>query len=727
MKFFINILLPLFLWITVVAYSLFWNTNTLIENNEQNIKNIGRSFFKEIQTTRLWNAKHGGVYVVVTDKTQPNPYLDVPNRDITTPSGIKLTKVNPAFMTREIAEIAKKESNVQYHITSLKPIRPANKADTWETKALQSFENGKIEIMELITSSNVYRFMAPLPVKKACLKCHAKQGYKEGDIRGGISVTIPSGSYIKSVEVSKNMLKITHFIALFVGIIVFFVFKNYRDKQIKLINNKNKDLELAKTAAEIANKAKSMFLSNMSHELRTPLNAILGFTQLLFRDKNLSAKQQEDIAIIRRSGEHLLNLINDVLDMSKIEAERLTLNKESFNLHQLINDVDDMCRIKAEEKNLQLLFDLSPEVPKYILTDQLRLRQVLLNLINNALKFTSEGRISVRCGIINNSENSLNNKVDIRFEIEDSGTGISKEELEVLFDAFIQTTSGKNSKEGTGLGLTISRKFIQLMGGEINVTSEKGKGSIFKFNIIAFISDESKITKDISLSSKIIALEPSQKRFKILIVDDRKTNRKLLIRLLAPLGFELKEAQNGKEAVDIFKEWEPNLIWLDMRMPVMDGYEAAKIIKSSLKGQSTAVIALTASTLEEERAMVLSAGCDDFLRKPFKENEIFNAMEKHIGVKYIYECNDNKLKLETVNTKSNVTLKAIKTLTAELRNELKQAVIRANTDATNDALNKIKKLNPELAFGLKEMIKDFEYEKILNLIKDFESDLKNNI
>lgn len=222
---------PVVLWIVLLTASLVWNIRAVDKNMVETVNSIGRSFFKEIETTRLWNARHGGVYVSITENTQPNPYLEVPNRDVTTTEGLQLTKINPAFMTRQIAEIAKVESNIQYHITSLKPIRPANKPDGWETKTLIGFEAGNKELLGFVRGAMVYRYMAPLSVKKACLKCHAKQGYQLGDVRGGISVTIPAREYIDTVQASKNILIIIHAIALVLGIGVFYFFKRSRDKQ----------------------------------------------------------------------------------------------------------------------------------------------------------------------------------------------------------------------------------------------------------------------------------------------------------------------------------------------------------------------------------------------------------------------------------------------------------------------------------------------------------------
>ncbi|MCC3406175.1 MAG: PAS domain S-box protein [Microcoleus sp. PH2017_10_PVI_O_A] len=480
-------------------------------------------------------------------------------------------------------------------------------------------------------------------------------------------------------------------------------------------------MQQAKEAAEAANKAKSTFLANMSHELRSPLNAVIGFAQVMIRSKNLSPENQEDVGIILRSGEHLLALINQVLDLSKIEAGRTTINEKSFDLYRLLDDLEDMFALKAEEKGLQLIFDRDAEVPHYISTDEVKLRQVLINLLNNAIKFTSQGGVSVQVkggkrNLHKNSADEMPGRYSLHFEVQDTGAGIAAEEIHQLFEAFVQTTTGKDSQEGTGLGLAISRQFVQLMGGEITVSSEVGKGALFQFDIQVHLVEASDIESKKALG-RVVALEPNQPPYRLLIVDDKPLNRQLLVKLLSPLGFQLREANNGQEAVDIFRDWEPHLIWMDMRMPVMDGYEATKQIKTTTGGQATAIVALTASVLEEERAVILSTGCDDFMRKPFREEDIFAAMGKHLGVRYIYEePTEVSVAGAGESSKEVLTPEDLASLSPDWRTQFKQNILSVDMEAIASSIAQIGTINPSLAGTLQDCINNFEYDKILNVI-----------
>ncbi|GAA6621823.1 AAA family ATPase [Scytonema sp. NUACC26] len=516
----------------------------------------------------------------------------------------------------------------------------------------------------------------------------------------------------------------------------------YFISQIQNINDRKEAetaLLQAVRVADAASQAKSAFLANMSHELRTPLNAILGYSQIMNRDNSLSVEHKQFLAIINRAGEHLLQLINDVLDMSKIEAGKMSFNPSCFDLHLLLNNLEEMLQLQAKYKGLQLSFERASNIPQYIQTDEKKLRQVLINLLGNALKFTHQGHVmlhisfektlpnrhypfpeEIPSSLIANRQSPIPNPQFLTFEVEDTGSGIATNELDTLFDAFAQTQSGRKVNQGTGLGLAISRQFVQLMGGDVTVNSVLNRGTIFKFDIPVTLAEATDVQSEQPIHrGRVLALAPDQPQYRILIVEDRWTNRQLLLQLLEPLGFKVREAENGREGVAIWESWEPHLIWMDMRMPVMDGYQATKQIKAQPKGQSTTIIALTASAFEEERMAILAAGCDDLVHKPFQEETILEKIAQHIGVSYIYdESNLSSTASDRQEEEGKIyVLKAesLNVMPAEWIVQLHQAAIRLDDKQIIDLIQQIPQSNALLARSLTQKVDNFDFDQIMNL------------
>lgn len=491
-------------------------------------------------------------------------------------------------------------------------------------------------------------------------------------------------------------------------------------QQAQLLQQQVIELEETKRAAEAANEAKSQFLANMTHELRTPLNAILGFTQLLSRDQNLNSQQQEQLEIVSKSGEHLLELINDVLTMSKIEAGMIELHPSCFNLYNMMDFLQEMFQLKANSKGLQLIVQISPDTPHYIETDESRLRQILINLLSNAIKFTESGSVTLRVKLGNKENYSVspmtNYQLPIIFEVEDTGCGIAPEELERLFQPFVQGDAGRQSVAGTGLGLTISQCFAQLMGGNIKIASQQGKGTVISCNIPVKAVTPSNADEYLQKVQKAqaIALAPDQPKYRILVVEDKWESRQLLRQMLSPFGFEVFEAENGQAGVEQWEKIEPHLIFMDMQMPVMDGYEAIKRIRSSLKGQATVIIALTASVLDEAKAITMAIGCNDFISKPFQEQVLLEKIGEYLGVRYIYEWNEKSVQNSDKENRV-LTCEDLKIMSSQWHKQLNMAALIGDDQQILALLEQIPAQNANLKATLQELVHDYRFEIIVDI------------
>lgn len=445
---------------------------------------------------------------------------------------------------------------------------------------------------------------------------------------------------------------------------------------LQTLNITQAELQASKEKAESANRAKSEFLANMSHELRTPLNSIIGFTQILGNDTSLKLEQQQRLGIVNRSGEHLLSLINNILEMSKIEAGRVTLTPKQFDLHEIFQDMQGMFFLKMRDKGLEFLVETAASVPQHIHADEGKLRQVLINLIGNAVKFTEQGRVVLRAKVIEPSDATLSEQCSqhrhaqsqvapqpspqplLTLEIEDSGPGILAEEIDQLFMPFEQTSSGQRLKQGTGLGLSITKKFIELMGGSIHTQSTVGVGTRFTVSLPIALAEVTGVVAR-NTHAPVVGLALPAQDYRILVVDDEPDNCLVLTDLLATTGLSVRQASNGQEAIEIWQAWRPHFIWMDLRMPIMNGYEATQWIRTQEKQQlssaakasssdqapgqpaaeraATKIVALTASVFDEKAEQIVAVGFDDFLFKPFQSERIWKIMGQQLGLELLYQ------------------------------------------------------------------------------------------
>ncbi|MES9957147.1 MAG: bacteriohemerythrin [Sedimenticola sp.] len=472
-----------------------------------------------------------------------------------------------------------------------------------------------------------------------------------------------------------------------------------------------KDLEISMQRAEQANQAKSVFLANMSHELRTPLNVILGFSEMMGRDPKASPDQLKKLAMINSSGEHLQRMINEVLDLSKIEAGQMALEMESFNLVSMLEEIGHIFAARAASVDLAFGLDIAPDLAKYIESDVLKLRQILFNLLDNAIKFTRKGGITLRARSMPVAGD--NGSAVIQVEVEDTGPGIPTEQLERVFSPFVQVGGSPNTNKGTGLGLTITRSFLMLMGGDVRVESQPGEGALFKIEFPAALAREEDVRRVFIHQQAVVGLEPGQPAWRILVVEDNLESRVLLVSMLSDVGFDVREAENGESAVEQFREWQPHLVWMDMHMPVMDGVEATVHIRDLPGGKNARVLAITASVFEDQRVRIMEAGCDGVVYKPFKAHEIFDAMAEQLDVRYIHASDEQA---ESDGSGYTVSPAELEILPATVRQALADSIVNLSVDNVNTAIEQVQNLDPGLADRLQSLADNLQYSEILKLL-----------
>lgn len=468
----------------------------------------------------------------------------------------------------------------------------------------------------------------------------------------------------------------------------------------KQLQAARQEAELARQHAEQANLAKSTFIANMSHELRTPLNSIIGFSQFLVRDQSLTLEQQEYMSLVMRSSEHLLTLINEILDMAKIESGNIQLNNMDFDLIEILESLDSIYHAKIVNRDMMFIVDVADDIPRYLWGDRNKVRQMLVNLLSNALKFTQSGTIILKVWC------DADDPYRLYFRVSDTGIGISEDELPTLFKPFTQADSGRKSGSGTGLGLAITREFAELMGGSITVESELGIGT--EFNVaVPFAPAKNTVNLSEEKPTHVIGIKNPSKQYKILIVDDRWENRMMLARMLSQTGFLVEEAGDGREAIQVWQEWQPDLIWMDMRMPNMDGYEATQRIRQSDDGNDVVIIALTASAFEHDREKVMIVGCDDFLAKPFRENDLYDKLANHLEIEFIYEDEPKQRNDSPVESMEEIHM-----LPESVRLQLKQAIAELNLEKVRGLVQQIEPDYPQLAKQIIKKATEFDFDTL---------------
>lgn len=606
----------LLLWTGLIVALFSW----FVVGEQQHIEQIAlrqaRAFFSQVVTARQWNSKHGGVYVEVTDTVKPNPYLEAADRDVVTVDGKTFTKINPAYMTRQLSEIMSTSSGVSFHITSLNPKRAANAADAWETAALQAFANGESERFEYIdrgTDKATYRYMAPLYATSSCLQCHSvEDGASEGDIRGGISVAIAANPLHLLADANLNRMGL---VFLVVGITGFIGF-GY--SAVQIIRKRDE--------AETASRIKSMFLANMSHDMRTPLTGIIGMSELL-RMKPEPHEQEEYASLLQLSASNLLEIVNDITDFSRIESGRLELKERPFAMQSLVQQSLDMVRFACSRKDIHLESVVMDDVPRQLVGDEFRIRQMLGNLLGNSVKFTQHGAVTLTV----RNQGIENGVCTVRFSVRDTGIGIEKSQLASIFDSFSQGEAAlEDGRMGTGLGLSITRQLASMMKGRIWVKSKLGAGSTFTFEIPLEVPEADVMLPDEGMTCVAVdENDTPSASYTILAVDDNPLNRVYIQKTLEDKGHTVLLAEDGEKALSILQYRCVDIVFMDVQMPVMNGIEATRQIRSRddlAVGSDVPIVAVTAFTVDGDKERFLEAGMNHYISKPLQTESLLSVL-----------------------------------------------------------------------------------------------------
>lgn len=611
----------LLLWTGLIIALFSW----FVMGEQQHIEQIAlrqaKAFFSQVVTTREWNSTHGGVYVEVTDSVKPNPYLEGKDRDIVTVNGKMFTKINPAYMTRQLSEIMSTSSGVSFHITSLKPKRAANFADEWEKSALLAFKNGESERFEYLakgTDKATYRYMAPLYATSSCIQCHyGADAAVKGDIRGGISVSIAANPLLLLADANLDRMGLVFLVVGITG------FVGFGYSAVQIIRKRDE--------AETASRIKSMFLANMSHDMRTPLTGIIGMSELL-RMKPEAHEQEEYASLLQLSASNLLEIVNDITDFSRIESGRMFLKERPFVLNGLVQQSLDMVRFACSRKDIVLESVIMDDVPDQLIGDEFRLRQMLGNLLGNSVKFTQHGSVTLAI----RNQGIKDGVCTLRFSVRDTGIGIRQSHLSTIFDSFSQGEAAlEDGRMGTGLGLSITRQLTAMMDGRIWVKSKLGVGSTFTFEIPFAIPDEDeRLLDDGKTCLGLFGNSSLPAGYTVLAVDDNSLNRVYIQKILESHGHTVLLAEDGGKALSLLQQRCVDIIFMDVQMPIMNGIEATQQIRRRddlAVAADVPIVAVTAFTVDGDRERFLRAGMSHYVSKPLQAQGLLDVLEEVLG------------------------------------------------------------------------------------------------